>query len=1502
MAIDKLTPKYLKKDEDYRIIKAIEMIDALNVRVSADEEGNEGVLKNIKGNTEIDIVLPIGSNKTIGSVHSDKTKDIFFFVFNTSGHHGIYRYNLSKQSVDVVYQDSILNFKKNSFVKADVVYNGNDEVLLYFTDGINPPRKINASKALKSTSYPSSISQSIKNVELDVCKQPPLEPITFTYQTDSTLSSNFINDKLFQFAYQYVYADGEVSAISAYSKLAINPNNVFDSFITEEERNSSNNAIKLEYANSESPEVEEIRLLKRNGSSGSFELIEKVVNNPNLATSNFVFLNDRLYSSISDDEFFKMYDNVPQTAYAQTVSNNRLFYGDYTEGYSNVDTDVDISVNYEEGIDVYNINVAITNYTPSYYPWNIAFDIDLSKIPSVIQKDNTKVNVNMLIDIDYIRNTYSTVFLYDWTEKTNAGGPDAKSGQLWLHSKLTPTKINESFTVNSGTTIQDISDEIQLRIEKQYNVLLNNDSRNPADASFVNRPLYQDRLIWFTGSAITEIYDYSFDSVTNIASARWFVNTVSANIKRVVKLTNHASISTVQALEPVNKKILYDNNFSAEMEIYSGPINSADGSIIAHYYGNLTGEIHAPSITNASYVSVLGVDNISTFKSDAQHEFGIVYYDNRNRSGGVNKIGSVYVEPFGRRGNGLNGRSYVDIDIKHSAPSWATKYQIVYSGNKDSEEVHQYTVIDSFVARRTPKGNGSNVDSFISGSTGNRIYLSMRGLEGKPDSYKSSYSIKNLDYSFTKGDTVRIVKYYDDSSRDYVYPSSDIVFKVVDYQYFDFDGSPLDITDSVISNFSAYATTPEAEQYRITGWFLAIEGLSDVDGFGFEDVLYGRDNFYKNCLIEIRKPKAQSSNPVYYEISEIGNVNGTSHSPSSLTITTGDCYLKRRRLRVNNIVEENGDVYVLKSEIASTSYKVDFVEDFSVSDFFSSSHNHFGRPNAFLEDDGTKNRFSSITYSEPYLLDSGRLNLSNFNPSKGNWKDYPAKYGGFTYLVDRDTAILGIQENKVSITPVSRNIIQFADGDTAVTTTNQVLGNEQYFAGEYGANRNPESVIDFDGMTVFADVRRNKILAAGQQGVTMLSDNGLSSFWRKNLESLQKKAGSVKVYGGYDPDNNEVIFTVEPLYITSVTINDVAFELPTVDGESSAYEGGLVYSNANIPLWNTENRDWDVVCDIWDAHGNGVIFLDNLGETLSIYMNPSLQGQSGVVDVLITNTQQTFYAVGQIDLSTGEFTLPATDCSGALIEFAPAPEKVVEEFTVAYNMDGNVWTSFYSYIPEMYGRLHSNLFTFKDGKIYLHESNDIRNRFYGDDYTSKITVVSNREPSTVKVYDAISIEGTDSWSTTIKTQNQETHFSYSYYKEMENEFFSHITRDELNSKSNWISIGEVVDINGSEVKFDSQIAYIPYSIGSSLYKIDSGNHVALSATIGAATSSRACIVNGASNLSVGDFIVSKGASLTEGDPMRGGFAVIELVNSSQDAVELYAINAVITDSKLHNDK
>ena len=50
MAIDKLIPQYLNSDTDQKLVKAVEMTDNLNIRVSNDDEGTAGVIKNIKGN------------------------------------------------------------------------------------------------------------------------------------------------------------------------------------------------------------------------------------------------------------------------------------------------------------------------------------------------------------------------------------------------------------------------------------------------------------------------------------------------------------------------------------------------------------------------------------------------------------------------------------------------------------------------------------------------------------------------------------------------------------------------------------------------------------------------------------------------------------------------------------------------------------------------------------------------------------------------------------------------------------------------------------------------------------------------------------------------------------------------------------------------------------------------------------------------------------------------------------------------------------------------------------------------------------------------------------------------------------------------------------------------------------------------------------------------------------------------------------------------------------
>ena len=53
MAIDKIIPRYLNKEDDARLVKNIEMTDALNVRISADQDGDGGIVKNAYGNAAV---------------------------------------------------------------------------------------------------------------------------------------------------------------------------------------------------------------------------------------------------------------------------------------------------------------------------------------------------------------------------------------------------------------------------------------------------------------------------------------------------------------------------------------------------------------------------------------------------------------------------------------------------------------------------------------------------------------------------------------------------------------------------------------------------------------------------------------------------------------------------------------------------------------------------------------------------------------------------------------------------------------------------------------------------------------------------------------------------------------------------------------------------------------------------------------------------------------------------------------------------------------------------------------------------------------------------------------------------------------------------------------------------------------------------------------------------------------------------------------------------------
>tara|TARA_Y100000401_G_scaffold111291_1_gene109402 strand:+ start:1545 stop:2954 length:1410 start_codon:yes stop_codon:yes gene_type:complete len=120
--IDKLTPRILQTSKDFRAMEQTEMLDALNITVTGDEDGGAGVLKNIKGTKIVPgVQMPGGENIVIGSTKDETLGVTYFFVWNENNNHGVYAYSAKTNSYRLILQTPELNFDRNGFVKGDII-------------------------------------------------------------------------------------------------------------------------------------------------------------------------------------------------------------------------------------------------------------------------------------------------------------------------------------------------------------------------------------------------------------------------------------------------------------------------------------------------------------------------------------------------------------------------------------------------------------------------------------------------------------------------------------------------------------------------------------------------------------------------------------------------------------------------------------------------------------------------------------------------------------------------------------------------------------------------------------------------------------------------------------------------------------------------------------------------------------------------------------------------------------------------------------------------------------------------------------------------------------------------------------------------------------------------------------------------------------------------------------------------------------------------------------
>ena len=260
-----------------------------------------------------------------------------------------------------------------------------------------------------------------------------------------------------------------------------------------------------------------------------------------------------------------------------------------------------------------------------------------------------------------------------------------------------------------------------------------------------------------------------------------------------------------------------------------------------------------------------------------------------------------------------------------------------------------------------------------------------------------------------------------------------------------------------------------------------------------------------------------------------------------------------------------------------------------------------------------------------------------------------------------------------------------------------------------------------------------------------------------------------------------------------------------------------------------------------------------------------------------------------------------------------ATSEVLTGFNIAFDTQGQKWVTRYSYVPEGMERLKNRFFSFKDGSIYVHDKGT-NNTFYGSASPSLIKIISNFNPSLVKTFDAISIEGNDTWSATFSNTDQNSSLATGDYAEKERSYYADIPRDTATSitanTTNITALGTNATGSTNTITFPNRINRQPVPLGLSarVYKVDSAGNASDAASAAAYASSVTSTTltlqdatGGAINADIasGDTIIIQTTPKFDGDQLRDHYLVIELQNDNySEDVELYAVNLKYKGSKL----
>ena len=180
-------------------------------------------------------------------------------------------------------------------------------------------------------------------------------------------------------------------------------------------------------------------------------------------------------------------------------------------------------------------------------------------------------------------------------------------------------------------------------------------------------------------------------------------------------------------------------------------------------------------------------------------------------------------------------------------------------------------------------------------------------------------------------------------------------------------------------------------------------------------------------------------------------------------------------------------------------------------------------PKAYLVEDDTKqsHRFSGLIHSGIFNSRTGFNATNQFSVCQDITRTVDPANGSIQKLYAEDTNLIIFQESKVSKSLIDKDAIYTAEGNPQVTATNKVIGQNVAFAGEFGISTDPESFAVNGYRKYFTDRDQNIVCRLSRDGITPVSNAGMTDFFRDRLPIAKT------IRGGWDAHNKQYVVSLD---------------------------------------------------------------------------------------------------------------------------------------------------------------------------------------------------------------------------------------------------------------------------------------------------------------------------------------------------------------------------------------